>query len=297
MKIGRSTLQFITTLFLLTGILAQPAVARQDKLSKTQLLTHDPDIYDWLYDARFDKIPFDRWYNRQLGLIMLGISAEDCFSRDPRQRQRIGKRKALVLNMAVEGEASDKPPDALMVFLPEVIILNTAFLSARAYLKANDGCGNATVQQTLNNLIDLIVARGDRVDLIKDSVETGNLKESELVSIRSALHDELSYLEIMTGQPREPIITANRLEQDWGCCFVNGQLLSCRYSVGDRHLISRPYHFWYKALPAEAIADVRNKELDEDNRLSLFGSPLSECPATETAARTLLGLGPRKESK
>jgi hypothetical protein len=303
MKSGRSTLHAVAVAFLLTIIAPQPGIAGQDKLSKTQLFTHDPDIYDWLHDGQFEKIPRNTWYNRQLGIIMTGFTAAGCYSLKPAQRQKIGKRKALVLNMATEGEASDKPVDALIVLLPEVITLNTAYFSATAYLEANDGCNSTTVQQTLNNLIDLIIARGDYDPIAehrkqaRDPIKTGNLKRSYQTSIRGALQDELYSLEVRTGKPEQPIVKANRLDMDWSCCFVNEPLLGCKYSVGERHIISKTYHFWYREQTEQAIADVRKKELDENDRLSLFGQARTVCPATEAEARTLLGLEPRQKDK
>lgn len=273
------------------------AKKRQAKFARTlkkitKIMSHDPDIYKWLHDARYEKIPFKQWYNRQLGLIMLGFTAEGCFSNDAKQRRRIGKHKQLVLNMASEGKASNEPPDAMMLLFPEQFALSSAFLSARTYIEKND-CGSKKVQQTVSNLIDLIIARGDRVNLVKDIVEKGKFKRSTKENILGAVMDELNFLEVTTGKPEYPNSEAHRLNNAWGCCFAKEQVLSCQYSVGNPDLISRAYHFWYKTLPEEAIAEVRKKGLDKNNRLSLFGPALTECPKTETEARTLLGLGPK----
>ena len=261
----------LVVLFLLTP----PAQAERGELNSTQLLTHDPNLFGWLHDGKFDKIPDDAWYNRQLGTILLGFTTDGCYSRNPALRRQIGRKKAAVLNMITKGEATDDAPDGLFALFPEILTMNTGYMLSPAFIKSNGGCNSQYVQQTLDNLIRLVIMRSEN----RDTVPKGRLKESKVVRLIEGL-DSVT----------DTVYERNDLWFGWKKkgYLMDAKLLECRYSVGNSHLISPAYFFWNETRPDATIKEVQARGLDDKKRLDDFGPARSRCPETESEARSLI---------
>lgn len=144
----------------IASVLFLPPIA-DARLTKKELVTHDPQIFKWVSAKQYDKIPMKQWYNMQIGIIMLSFSQQKCYSNNPLFKQKAWNLKSVILNMATAGSTRRQDnPDALgVLLLPDILARHSAYYATARYITKWNGCDSPRVQKTLQNLIDLIIYR------------------------------------------------------------------------------------------------------------------------------------------